>query len=81
MTKVALNNLATYILSLNLSKKNREWLADKIIEPQAPPTKRSWAELDERIAEAHKDLAEGRCYEMMPNEKGEDFLNRILCIK
>ena len=81
MTRAALNNLATYIQSLNLSKKNREWLASKIIEPEAPPTERSWAELDERIAEAHKALAEGRCYEMKPGESGEDFLNRILCIQ
>lgn len=33
MTSVALNSLLTYIESLNLSKRNRKWLASKIIEP------------------------------------------------
>lgn len=32
MTTVALNNLLTYILSLRLSKGNRQWLAEKLME-------------------------------------------------
>ena len=31
MTAAALNNLLTYIAGLNLSQRNREWLADKIV--------------------------------------------------
>lgn len=31
MTKLALEHLCDYILSLNLSRKNREWLANKIV--------------------------------------------------
>lgn len=33
MTTVALNNLWNYLQGLKLSKKDREWLADKLIEP------------------------------------------------
>lgn len=32
MTTIALNNLLTYILSLQLSKGNRQWLAERLIE-------------------------------------------------
>ena len=31
MTAVALNNLLNYIAGLNLSQRNRQWLADKIV--------------------------------------------------
>jgi hypothetical protein len=33
MTTLALNNLWTYIQGLSLAKKDREWLASKLIEP------------------------------------------------
>ena len=39
MTTVALNNLWTYLQGLKLSKKDREWLADKLIEPNADDAK------------------------------------------
>ena len=39
MTTVALKNLWTYLQGLKLSKKDREWLADKLIEPTADDAK------------------------------------------
>jgi len=39
MTTFALNNLWTYIEGLSLKKKDREWLASKLIEPKADDTK------------------------------------------
>ena len=33
MTTAALNNLWTYINGLSLKKKDREWLANKLLEP------------------------------------------------
>ena len=39
MTALALNNLWTYIESLSLKKKDREWLAGKLLEPTAEDTK------------------------------------------
>ncbi len=35
MTQVALNNLWTYIQSLQLSQRNRTWLAERLIEPES----------------------------------------------
>ncbi len=32
MTTIALNGLWTYIQTLNLSKRNRKWLAEKLME-------------------------------------------------
>lgn len=32
MTNIALNNLWTYIESMSLSNRNKQWLADKLIE-------------------------------------------------
>ena len=39
MTAVALNNLWTYIQGLSLKRKDREWLADKLVEPTADDAK------------------------------------------
>ena len=39
MTSVALNNLWTYIDGLSLKKKDREWLADKLLETHAEDAK------------------------------------------
>jgi hypothetical protein len=33
MTTVALNNLLTYLNGLSLKQKDREWLANKLLEP------------------------------------------------
>lgn len=35
MTTVALNGLWAYIQTLNLSRRNRKWLAEKLVEPEA----------------------------------------------
>lgn len=39
MTTFALNNLWNYLQGLKLSKKDREWLADKLIETTADDAK------------------------------------------
>ena len=39
MTTVALNNLWTYIDGLSLKQKDREWLANKLLEPKADDAK------------------------------------------
>lgn len=39
MTAFALNNLWTYIQGMSLKKKDREWLAGKLLEPTAEDTK------------------------------------------
>ena len=39
MTTFALNNLWTYIEGLSLKRKDREWLANKLLEPVADDKK------------------------------------------
>lgn len=39
MTTFALNNLWTYIEGLSLARRDREWLAGKLIEPSAKEIK------------------------------------------
>lgn len=39
MTAVQLNNLWTYIQGMALNKKDREWLAGKLLEPKADDEK------------------------------------------
>ena len=58
MTAVALNNLLNYIAGLNLSQRNRQWLADKIVNLPAKekkskdPTLMSEEEFLRRVDEA-----------------------------
>ena len=39
MTAFALNNLWTYIQGMSLKKKDREWLASKLLEPTTEDAK------------------------------------------
>ena len=39
MTTIALNNLWSYIQGMSLKKKEREWLASKLLEPTADDAK------------------------------------------
>ena len=39
MTTIQLNNLWTYIQGMALKKKDREWLAGKLLEPKADDEK------------------------------------------
>lgn len=67
MTTVALNNLWTYIESLNLSARNRKWLADKLTasatkENMVDNTLSALTEEDihARISKAEDDIKAGR---------------------
>lgn len=59
MTSFALNNLWTYIEGLSLKKKDREWLASKLIEPTVDDntkTARQKAYVKETLTRALKDV-------------------------
>ena len=59
MTTFALNNLWTYIEGLSLKKKDREWLASKLIEPKADDVKtvRQKAYVKESLTRALNEVA------------------------
>lgn len=73
MTSVALNNLWTYIDGLSLKKKDREWLADKLLETNAEDAKTAQqkAYVKESLTRALKEVKaaklEGR--KMMTEEE------------
>ena len=62
MTSEALNNLWTYIDGLSLKKKDREWLADKLLETHAEDAKtaRQKAYVKESLTRALKEVEEAK---------------------
>ena len=78
MTTIALNNLWTYIQGLSLKRKDREWLASKLIEPTADDAKtaRQKAYVKETLTRALKEVEaakrEGRELQTL-----DDFLEEL----
>lgn len=72
MTQIAVQNLWTYIESLNLSRRNRKWLAERLITPVAKEKKNG-------LDAALDDIREGRVYhadsveDMFKDILGEDY--------
>lgn len=62
MTTFALNNLWTYIQGLSLKKQEREWLASKLIEPQADDykTAKQKTYVKETLTRALKEVKESQ---------------------
>lgn len=72
MTITALNNLWTYIQTLSLTKKNREWLAARLVEKTE---KEAFADETEYISSSQAMLdiiAKGR-EEIKEMENGKPF--------
>lgn len=73
-----MNNLWNYIQGLNLSSRNRKWLADKLVEvPKAKnddPTLMSKEEFFARVEEASK----GPTFELLEGETIEDLIKRVV---
>ena len=78
MTTFALNNLWTYIQGLSLKQKDREWLASKLIEPQAEDAKttKQKAYVKETLTRALKEVEaakrEGRKLQTL-----DDFIKEL----
>ena len=78
MTTFALNNLWTYIQGLSLKQKEREWLASKLIEPQAEDAKttKQKAYVKETLTRALKEVEaakrEGRKLQTL-----DDFIKEL----
>ena len=80
MTTVALNNLWNYLQGLKLSKKDREWLADKLIEPTADDAKtaKQKAYVKETLTRAFDEVERAKRGEikMMTLEEIEEELQK-----
>ncbi len=83
MTAVALNNLLNYIAGLNLSQRNRQWLADKIVNLPAKekkakdPTLMSEEEFFARIDRAEEQLARGEGITFTDRDAMNAWLNSL----
>lgn len=69
MNTAALNGLWTYLQTLSLTKKNKEWLAERLIEPAAATIDSSEEEtryimssdaMMEIIAKGKKEIEQGK---------------------
>ena len=57
MTTVQLNNLWSYIQGMSLKKKDREWLASKLLEPECDAkTEQQKAYVKETLTSALKEV-------------------------
>ena len=83
MTAVALNNLLNYLAGLNLSQRNRQWLADKIVNLPAKekkskdPTLMSEEEFFARIDRAEEQLARGEGITFTDRDAMNAWLNSL----
>ena len=78
MTTLALNNLWNYIDGLSLKKKDREWLANKLVNPMAddPKTARQTAYVKETLTRALKEAIAAQRGEIELTSE-EEFLEEL----
>lgn len=76
MTTVAMNSLWEFLKSLSLSRRNRKWLAERLVsfeeEKEADPTLMTKEEYFARLDEAEQSPS----HAMRPDENLADFLIR-----
>ena len=76
MTTVAMNNLWQYLQSLSLSRRNRKWLAERLVsfdeEADKDPTLMTKDQFFARVDEAER----GESHAMLPGENLTEFLRR-----
>lgn len=77
MTTVALNNLWSYIQGMSLKKKDREWLAGKLLEPvDDAKTAQQKAFVKESLTRALKEVEEAK-REGRKLKTLDEFLNEL----
>ncbi len=76
MTTVAMNSLWEFLKSLSLSRRNRKWLAERLIsfdeEKEADPTLMTKEEYFARLDKAEQESS----HAVRPDENLADFLSR-----
>lgn len=78
MTVFALNNLWSYLQGLSLSKKERQWLADKLVTPTADDieTAKQKEYVKETLTRALKGVEEAK-REGRKLQTLDDFINEL----
>ena len=77
MTAMALNNLWSYIQGMSLKKKDREWLAGKLLEPvDDAKTARQKAYVKETLTRALREVEQAKRGEIKMMTE-EEFLEGL----
>lgn len=73
MSTIALNNLLNYILSQSLSDKNKDWLAEKIIESKSELT----PALKAQMTKARKEYQKGETISCSTPEEMQRYFDSL----
>lgn len=80
MSTAALNNLWIYIQSMALSDRNKQWLADRLIESKSSQTcvsAKEDAELFNAIQRGRDEINRGECTTCTTHEELNAFLHSL----
>lgn len=74
MTTAALQNFWNYIQGMNLSQRNKLWLADWLMESASVKKEQ---DLEERIMQGRDEIQNGKCIVCSTQEELHSFLDSI----
>lgn len=80
MSTVQLQNLLSYLDGLSLTTSNKKWLAEHLVSPTPRQVTFTEEEFREKLAQSSAEAANGQYVEMAPDESGEQFVSRLLCM-
>lgn len=74
MTTAALQNFWNYIQGMNLSQRNKLWLADRLMESASVKKEQ---DLEERIMQGRDEIQNGKCIVCSTQEELHSFLDSL----
>lgn len=74
MTTAALQNFWNYIQGMNLSQRNKLWLADRLVESANVKKEQ---DLEERIKQGRDEIQSGKCVVCSTKEDLRSFLDSL----
>lgn len=78
MSNTALTNLWNYIQSMSLSDRNKQWLAERLLEStSSAKAKAEKIALDAKIEQARQEIRNGECTTCRSKEELNAFLEAL----
>ena len=78
MSNAALTNLWNYIQSMSLSDRNKQWLADRLLESKSSVKANAEKNaLDAKIEQARQEIRKGECTICRSKEELNAFLEAL----
>lgn len=75
MSNAALTNLWNYIQNMGLSDRNKQWLADRLIESKS--TSKNRPTLEMRMEQGREEIRNGECTTCHSKEELDAFLEAL----